>query len=201
MALPSIGLTGLYVVKAPFVVKDGVSYKCTGIVSFDAAEKNGIDVLAAVFVANGLTLDDYNASKASGASLVTIEDGFADIVTLTDDYIASIPVGEGVKYSDNVITLELGQLPEGFDLTTLVENLVQRCKGFTGVECVPVEHKFPITDFVSKDQHAAFEKAREANVIYDKPDCGKLADAQETINGLRTRVHSLEQIILTHYTA
>lgn len=198
MALPSVGHTGVFSVKEPFVLKDDVSYKCTGVFSFDAADKNNVDVLTTIFVANNLTNDDYLASKSAGSMVVTLEDGLGDIVTLPDDYILSLPSGESVPYSEHVITLTVGQLPDNVDLDTLLTDVVQRASGFTGVTCTGEVHKFVVNEHVSKEQHAEFEKAREAKLTYDKPDCGLLADSNATIAGLKQRVEQLEQIILDH---
>jgi hypothetical protein len=120
---------------SPFdtVVLAGTSYTIVDRTPISEAINKGIDVYTSIYTKNGLTVDEYAKDYATNVVIVTLRDRLDNVVYIPDNYITSID-GTCTMFSDYVIGIPLGTLPDGYDLSGLMTALKEDIKTYLGVD-------------------------------------------------------------------
>lgn len=121
MITPPVGTVGVFSTKVPWVLDQSVIYKVGSIRSFADMIAEGIDPLAKVYTPVGLTNADYQVDVAAGAKVVTLLSNVAGDVYIPNTYISSYPNTALVPHKWVLLTVSLGMLPDGYDLTRAKE--------------------------------------------------------------------------------
>lgn len=165
--VPLIDAIGVYTVKDPFTLPNDAIYVCKAIESFEALTQRDVDVYNEYYVPNGLSETDYTRDRNANVKIVSLHSTTGQApLTLPSSYIASFPAKSLVAYSDLVLSLGLGLVPDDVVLETLKQALAQDVKDILGIEPQVELHRLPLKGGVDFGTHQRLEKARAALMSY-----------------------------------
>ena len=192
---PPLHAKGVYTLKTPWTTVGDALYEAIAIRSFEDFIERGEDAYTRFYASKGLTRELYEADKAAGAHIVTLQSPVSAVIHVPDTYIEKFPDLTNVAYKRVVCTVELGALPDGVDLTHLKASLASVSSDITGVEAVVAEFIAPSAGVVSADQHATQEAARQAAITNRTTDRATVLSQQETIDAQAEKIRQLQQLI------
>lgn len=164
--LPSLGMTGTYVLKNPYnaLIMSTTQYTCVKLQSLSAAVAAKEDPYTNVYLANGATQADYEADLDSQAYLITIQSGTGDLVVFPSSALVSVPSTEGVVCRNLVMSISLSVLPDGTDLSTLTQQIEDLVLNTLGVKSTIYLTQRGAVTILTQDQLAALNAARQVNL-------------------------------------
>ncbi len=198
--LPSIGMTGLYTLKAPYneLIMSTTEYVCTGIESIQGSISRGEDPYTELYVANGATQSDYEEDLSSGAYLVTITSGEGDVVTFPSSALVKMPDTDGIRYRNLVLGISLSSLPDSLNLDVVKQDISDLVLDTLGVRSSVYTAQVGGVTILSKEQSAAIESARQANISSLESPLYKLHRLERDNASLIQKVAQLEAYIKQH---
>lgn len=193
---PPLQAKGVYQLRAPFTVVPGIIYECVAIRDFVDFVESGQKVFELVYNPAGLLLADYEADKALGANVITLVSSTHPTIHVPDTYIDAYPNLGNVAYNNIAISVAIGPLPDGLDLTFLKDQLQGVASDVIGVLPVVVAHIAPSNGVITEDEHQVLETARQAAINNRTTDRAKLLAEQAVSAALRIQLAGLEQILI-----
>jgi len=192
---PSLHAKGAFSLSAPWSLPANVIFECIAIRSFQDFVDKGEDVFTKVYAPKGLDRSVYEADKAAGAKIITLYSNSEALVVVPDTYIASYPSMDTVAYSAVILSIALGAIPDGLDLTFVKEQIKGTVLESLGVTAAVVEHIQPSTGVITSDQHQVLETARQAKITNRTTDRAEKIRLQNLVDEQRTIIQNLETII------
>lgn len=193
--VPQINSFGVYVLEPPFTIAEN-NYRCSSIQLLSALDSNDVDVYTQIYAPKGLSSEIYTRDIADDVAIITLVSDI-DTVTVPSSYINEIPSELAVPTSVNVISLEVGLLPDNVDLSLLVTTLAQITESQVGNRPTVHTHRIPSRRPISVTESELMETARELRkgaVINFYNTVQKLQ--AENIE-LRGSVTALEEIVIS----
>ena len=197
---PPINATGAFEVLAPFAVESGAIYRCEAIVGFEALEGNGVDVFETYYSTTGVSNEVYLEDATNGINIITLISDTAATLVIPSSYISKFPTAVSVPYSRMVLSVDLGVLPDGVDLTSCMDVIASEVSEVIGVPTAVEAHKLSVEDAVSFSEHEMLELNRVDNIIVRETPFAALARMAIVEAGLRARIIELETIIIQQKT-
>jgi hypothetical protein len=193
--LPQLNSFGVFTLLPPLTIT-AVDYRCSSLQLVSELLKNNVDVLTDYYLANGLTVDNYNTDLLSSVAIVTLVSEEGPTLTIPSSYITNTPVFLAVPYSRIVISLELGELPDDLPISQLLLDITTIATNTVGVIPIPRIHKIPINKNINTNDHQIKELTRQLNVnkaisFYTS----KLAADAELVLA-KEKIHELENIVI-----
>lgn len=192
---PPMHAKGVYQLLAPWSVTAGVIYECIAIRTFNDFVSKGEDVYERVYLPLGLAQSVCEADRAAGVKIVTLYSDSQPLVVVPDSYIAAYPSLNTVAYNAVVISLSLGAIPDGLDLSFLKNQLSETVLGVLGATPDIHEHVLPSSGAITAEQHAVLETARQAAITHRTTDRARVLEQQGLIDRQRVVIDGLEQIL------
>lgn len=198
--VPTVGMAGLYSLKAPYaaLVRSQVEYVCTAVTSLRGALANGGDPLNEVYKLHGDTEDNYKTDLAAGRSLVTLQAGIGDNVTVPASAINGMPIADGVAYRSAVMGISLSILPEDYDLAQIKTDISNLVFDKLGVRSTVYASVIGGRLILPHDTHAAIEASRLANVEFTPSDSARVRQLELEKTALQAQLTQLETYIKAH---
>lgn len=193
---PPLHAKGVYTLLAPWVASGDGVYECIALRSFADFVDRGQDVYQKFYAPKGLDRATYEADKALGAHIVTLQSATSAIIFIPDTYIDTFPDLTGVAYKRIVLSVLLGPLPDDVDLTFTKTSIGDAVSDITGVAATVTEHVAPYAGVVTADQHATLEAARQAAINNRTIDRATVLQQQEVIDAQAQRITDLESIVM-----
>lgn len=199
---PSIGSRGLFTLMAPYdsLTTPGEEYTCQGLRTLRDIISSGIDALNTVYVAHTLTDVEYNDGLLRGVLIVSLQGSSGQLIQVPANYIASLPITDGIRYAAKIIGLSLGPLPLDRDLSLLSTTLANVVKDQLGVipEVRVVQTSKVVV--VPVPNHRAIDRARLNNAVAAPSDKLKLVQHQTTLDQALAKIQVLEAYIMANRT-
>lgn len=193
---PAIGTKGLYSLLSPFSVPVGQLLECTAVRTIPSYLSDNDDPLQEVYIANGLTEDNYETDLKEGVEIVSLVNSGGFVLRVPARYIASFPVQDGVPYRSVAISAFLPPLPVDKDLSGLIagiQELIQNTLGVSSdVKSVETSQIVAVTG--AKNQEITTERDMvigSMNTLY-----GQNAELLRRIEQLTERNAVLEKYII-----
>lgn len=128
---PELYAKGFYTFSAPWVAKVGVVYECLAIRSFEDIYKLGIDVYNRYYLVVGLVEGQQYGDKAFNFELesqlkpniITLKGSDGSVLYIPDTFIEEIPSKSLVPYSEIVLAVSLGLIPDTENLDSIQEDV------------------------------------------------------------------------------
>lgn len=172
---PSIGTSGIFDLRAPFITIEDVTYTVNGIRTYEDIYRLNIDVFKKYYQPVGLTESDLEADIAAGALMITLmanEIGVElsptapnTIIYVPDTYINSFPTGDDVPYNHVILSASLGALPAYLDLSDVVTDVTEIISAKIGVEAPELKVNTNVAKLNGVMTTADHEDAEEARNI------------------------------------
>lgn len=201
--IPDIGASGIYTLSVPFntVLTQNASYKCLAIRQLQDIVASGVDPFQAYYVSapTPISQDQYTADLANGVCIVSLQASSGAVVYVPSSFIASFPAKGGVPYTNLMMAVDLGAMPDYVDLTFLkqqITDLVQTTVGLTNVLIQTVTVS-PTTNLSSAD-HALAEAARQANITNTVTPEAKVIALTQQLQTANQTIANLEAFIIAN---
>lgn len=123
--LPQLGTAGHFTLATPLDLHltPGVRYTVVGTRLISDYLTDQVDVLALVYIPNGLTEADFAADQAENMAIVTLQGSDGHVYYVPVRYIQSAPKTDGVGYHDVALQVGLGPMPLGYDYASFQAEL------------------------------------------------------------------------------
>jgi len=193
--IPPINSKGIFRVKPPLdsLIKTDIEYTVTNIRTIRDMVDDDIDVLNGMYIAEGLTEDQYTTDLTNNEVIVTLVAPNGAYYYVPANMIISIPDVSGVKYVEKTIGINLGPLPKDIELDFLkqdISDLIYEKIGITPkVVIVDTSEEYIYTYEESETK----EKQRLANISDGLSIYAKYNKLLTAYNELKARVKLLLQ--------
>lgn len=134
MIIPAIKTEGVFTFSTPFD-KEDINNKYYTVIAVRMLKdlfKNEEDPLNSIYLANGLTEDDFNRDLEDDVPVVSLSGQGTRQVYVPANKISGMPRLSGVKYRKKMININLGLIPEEYPLTAIIGNLEDVIKDSLG---------------------------------------------------------------------
>lgn len=195
---PSLGAKGVFILKEPFYANPSVDYWVSAIRSFQDMQSNPGNFIEDIYIANGLTQENYEQDSLANANIITLMAVNQSPIYVPDTYILSIPSSDIIPYKYFVASVELGAMSASYDLSYILDALKNTTKEYIGVDAVVEAHVLPFDSIVSISQHESIETARKAAILINKTDKARLLEAENIIEKQKQKIEMLEELVLSY---
>lgn len=164
--VPTVGMTGLFALKAPYsaLIHEEIEYTVIGVTSIAGAIANGDDPLTDIYLLNGDTEASFKGDEASNHCIVTIQSGMGDVVTVPNSALIALPKADGIKYINVILGVSLSVVPDHLDLTTTKTEVSDLIYNQLGVRSTVFLTTVGGSVVITHAEHAAVEAARLVNI-------------------------------------
>ena len=197
---PQMYARGNYELKAPWSANAKNIYTCIAIRSFEDIYKQGEDVYAtyyAKYLMDGETVNGSIFSFAEEAkalpNICTLRSEDNELIYVPDTYIVNYPNTTYVPYSNVVLGLSLGPLPDELDLISVAAMLVDNAKKTYGITTEVTTMRLPTTTNPTPEEHEQMEEVRKGSIVTNTSGEERLELALATIEEQRTYIIQLER--------
>jgi len=131
-----INTTGKFTFKDPvnLVLNENMEYKVVGIRAIKELIDTGDDPLKTIYEPIGLSEDMFRIDVANKVNIIVLTNTSGNSYTyVPDSYIVGAPDTSGYKYAENMLAINLGNLPLDLDLTNIKEEIVDLILSLTGL--------------------------------------------------------------------
>lgn len=192
-----IGMTGLYVLAAPFngLLKAGVAYTCVSIRKFEDLIADGVDPKVTYYLGNGLSQADYDRDYRAGLSILTLQSSDGSVLHVPQYYVVSAPDQGGIPYRVLALGIKLSATPDSMDLSYVKSRIQEVVRDNIGVESEVQELVISSVLHLSQTEHAALEAARQAKITSSMTDYAQLLEVTRQRDAGLRKIQELEAYI------
>lgn len=196
--VPTINSSGIFTLTPPYntLLTASASYTCLAIRALEDIIASGSDPYSQYYQPQSIGQDQYTADLSNGVCIVTLQSSSGSVVYVPSSYIASFPSSGGVAYTNLLLGVDLGAMPNYVDLTFLkqqIANLVKTTVGLTAVAITTVVVS-PTTNISAAD-HALAEAARLANITNTKTPESQVIALTAQLQSLQLAYANLEAFL------
>lgn len=192
---PPLHAKGFYTVASPFQVVANTLYECMAIRAFPDLVDLGVDIFNTYYNPLGLTQQNFEDDQKAGANIITLIADSQPVIYIPDSYILSYPDMSNVAYSNIILSLDLGVVPDTLDLTFLQNQLSGVASDVVGVTPTVTVHVGMSTGAVTQEQADAMEAARQATITNRTSDRAKVIELQNQLDALRLQYNALVDLM------
>ena len=164
MTTPTVGTKGSFAVQTPYAIDTTATYTCSSVESFEALDALGVDIFTSYYSAKSISQEQYEEDRLNKETIVTLLSDSASTVVLPSSFILSYPTIGSVIYNQNYLVLDLGILPDNFNLDSVTSYCTEAVTGLTGVTATSEVVVHPIAGNVDAVLDATLTAARTANM-------------------------------------
>lgn len=194
--IPPIGATGSYNLLEPFgaALHPNTLYKLSAVRYFVDIENNGGNVYELYYKPYGLTEQNVATDRQNNVAILTlITTNYAPLYVPTS-YVKTYPNQEVKPYSQYILTLSLGPLPDDVILEPTMAAVAAAASDTIGV--TPTVHVgvMPLSDVISPEENENREATRNAAITNRTTDFARLREANATIASLNQQIQIYQKI-------
>lgn len=193
--LPAINAYGIFVGLLPFTLPNA-NLRCAQLELLTQYIKDDIDAFSLYYAPIGLTNNDYQTDLTNNVSIVRLVDDNEVSYYIPSSYLASIPQSISVPYYRMAISVDIAELSDKTNLTTLLTNIKDLTQGYIGFEPIVKLHK--ISNEIYYSQFDADIKEAQRQLVIDKtPSYYKTLAALQAENTLlKENIRNLEAAVI-----
>lgn len=193
---PIIGTKGVYTVTEPFVLTNAEVLECIAVRTLADYVANNEDPQSTIYLANGLTEQNYLDDLAVNMEIVSLRNDGGYIYHIPCKYISSYPIQDGVNYQAVAIICKLPAMRASQSYDTVNADLTRTILSNLGVDSaisvVATTHLQAVDG--ARDQEIQVSRA----LIIDENITmyAQLAEKDRQIANLQQQVQVLQQYII-----
>ena len=195
---PPLNTTGIYRVRAPFVVDVTQMYTCVAIRSLVDIRDQGLDPVALYYEPVGLNEVEYTADLAENANVITLKSSTMPTVYIPDTYFTGYPLLDRVPYNHIILSVSLSLVRESLDLSFLQEQISNVVSDVIGVIPEVLIHVAPTTGVITPEQDVVIEAGRQAAITMRTSDYAQRLELQRENIRLREQNQMLLDWVTEH---
>lgn len=204
---PQLRSSGYFEFKLPWKAQSGVVYECLAIRSFDELTKSGINVYKAFYLpmgmTNGLKIDggvfDFTAETMLKPNIITLRGSDGSYINIPDTFIAKVPDASYVPYSEVVLAISLGPLPDDLNIDSLKDDIKALVAARANINPEVETCRASVAKNPSLIEHIELEKTRLGKTKSIRPNTQMLLDLAKKDIGIRdTQIKTLLDVLDAH---
>lgn len=197
--IPPIGTSGIYALAAPFNTDllPSTTYRCDAARRFSDFLELGTDPFEEFYVPKGLTQEQYQQDVANQIVIISLVSASNHWVHVPSSYILSLPDINGIPYTVTILGMEMGAIPNYFDLTGLKAALADLAHATIGIRPAIKEAVISAVERVSQADHDVLEAARQQAITNSVTDRARLIALQQQYDTLKGQYDQLEAYVKT----
>lgn len=193
--IPPVNTTGKFELASPFdnILSPLEEYTVTAVRSINEIMTD--DPLNNIYIPVGLTITDMEEDVKNGIPIVALVNTGGEYIYVPADKFLTIPLINGKKHQEKLITISTGLLPKDFDLNTLItsiEDLVYNTTGSESEAMVIENSAILILDDVETKK---LELYRENIITIKKSNKTRYEETLELLKVKEKQVKALESYI------
>lgn len=201
---PELYAKGFFEFSLPWVAKQGITYECLAIRSFEDIYKLGIDVYTKYYVPVGLkngqpmgaTVFDFDKESKLYPNIVTLKGADGSMLYIPDTFITKIPDKSLVPYSEVVFAISLGLLPDEEDLSGLQSEVAELIAARANIEATVNICRVSTLVNPTVEEHRLLEALRLGTPPQVRPNTMILLEqAQEQLKDRDLKIALLTKLI------
>lgn len=158
MYIPALFTKGAFSFSAPFD-KDQYQKKIlevTAVRTLDEIYKNEEDPLNTIYLPFDMTEDDYNEDFQQKVPIISFKTNGSQLYYIPADRIIGLPVVNGVKYKNIMLTVSLGEMPVDYALDRVKNDVKDVLMDSLGIISEPVIVDASAEFLKTEDEHRLF---------------------------------------------
>jgi hypothetical protein len=198
IAVPQVGDKGTFTVTAPFdtILKPDVMYTCVAVRLISELIRQGYDVYGEHYKQYKINEATYKEDLSTNSPIITFQSPSGRLYYIPHRYLKSLPVIGGVEYEILGLGMQLGALPIGINLESLINDLKMVTRDKIGLIPTIKPVILSETKTITKTDHEAAEAARAALIAGSDSYRNQLANAVLAREAALHKVAQLESYIL-----
>lgn len=199
---PSLYASGKWVLSSPWAAAPDITYVCHAIRTFEDIEKLGEDVYQRYYKPYIIDGNTYNGKvwyfaneKLEKPNIITLISTDNRVIYVPDTFIVTFPDTAEFQYSQLVLAVPLGLLPDTYDVTHITAAVKDKINTLLGIDINPLLARGAVNGNPTLDEHLALEANRQAairrNVSYET----LLIQEKQRTTVLEERVRLYETIL------
>lgn len=198
--IPSIGTKGIWDFDSPY--KEAISatavFECMAVRKLSDVIAAGEDAFARYYSNFGLSNSAYVADVRADVCIVSLVTGNGFWQYIPSNRIKAFPVTAGVAYSNIVLAVDIGLLPEQMDLTGLINRLRDMVEHHTSLVPEVITTVSSETTLKTTEEHQAFLDSIATLNALNKTDYTKIVELTQEAVALRAKLATAEAWIKQH---
>lgn len=201
-ALPTVGVKGRFSARTPFDTKINpqIEYTCIDVSTIRGLIARGQDPFNEVYVPAGLDDEAADFQQDIDRCIVTLQAGSGLLVKIPSSYLHGQPDNNGVRYVHSMIGVALSVIPEGLDLTSLLQEVTDLVYDRLGVRSEAKVVTLDTVTVLSQQEHNAIETARQTNITRNESNVAKIRRLEVENLELQERLGQLEAYLRSTIT-
>lgn len=199
---PMMYARGKYELKTPWIANVAKIYTCIAIRSFEDIYKQGEDVYKTYYEQYvregdviGGTAFNFEAETELLPNICTLRSEDNELIYVPDTFILSFPNTTMVPYSNVVIGINLGPLPDELDLLHIEGLLKDNVLKHFGVNAEVNAMRLPMSSNPSPEEHEQLEIVRQAAITNNTSLEERIEGLLKIIDDQRFYIAQLEQSV------
>lgn len=203
---PHIATRGMFQFRPPWTTTQGVVYTVIAIRSFEDIYRDKGDVYEEYYKPVGLVNGDvvngkpfnFDEEVLLSPNIVTFKGTDGSVLNIPSTYITQIPTANDVPYSEIILNVSLGPLPDYLDIEEQIKDIQAYIGRKLNVKTKVNRGKLPLLTNPTFEEHALMEKTRLGKSIYsnDPNDTDRIrATTQMELEKALEKIKEQESII------
>lgn len=200
---PSVGLKGVMKLGDPFAaqVVANVPYTVAAVRRLSDIITSGTDAFEAYYFPNNIEQSKYEEDIANGVCILSLQSPTDQWVYVPNSYLLSMPAAGGVPYSNMMVAVNLGAIPNRLSLNYFMETIKAMAHDQLGIDNADVRSAVvsPTTYIDPKDSDL-YEIARKNIMSAISTDRAKLLASEAAREKAIAKIAELEDYIRKNLT-
>lgn len=200
---PSIGTSGTFEFKLPWIVNPGEKYTISAIKTLDELVRSNIDPKETIYVPMGLTDGasgfSWDEEFEANPSIITLTGTNGNTIIIPDTYILNYPNQATAEYSRFFASIDLGSFLTTANLSQLAIDLADLATQYSGRTATGSIFTLPLDVQPTEEEHQAFvlaERYNQLDSITNAEEIARLKNALQSLeiskDALITRLRSVD---------
>lgn len=163
---PSIGDTGFFELRTPYdkLLTPNVSYTCQSIRTISDYIRVGESVYERFYAPLEVAEDYYQQDLLDDVYIVGLQAGTGDGIYVPSSFIVAAPVKNGIKYISLVLGVELGAIPDNYNLESIKKQFTDIVLNGLGIESTIKGVLVGTPKYFSQEEHEMIMAARDQKI-------------------------------------
>lgn len=196
--VPTVGVTGKYVVAAPFdsVISSTQNYTCVRVQDFPTATLDLDNTFfERVYEPRGLSREILAIHARAGVLLVTLQAQSGENYYVPSSYITGIPSSNTTAYNCLMLTAQLGPLPLDENIGPLRDYITDAVVNYYGITPIINIVRYGASEAVTPNMHAAINAIRNRKRIQLQNKTAQITALTAERDKLKQQVEALAKVI------
>lgn len=196
--IPPIGTVGVYSLRSPFaaLLHSGVAYRCEAVRKISDLLEEGVEPYEEYYKPYNVSESSYEQDLVNQVCIVSLQSTSGHWVYVPSTYITAYPSISGVPYRVMVLGVELGPVPDYFNLDVVKDAVSNAVRDSFGVKPEIKHIAVSGVQNFSQHDHDIIEAAREQAILKSDTWKARFLQTQAALESLQQQYNALAASII-----